>query len=105
MQARIAGGEASLDGGFALAQDCARQRGENGWAEPDETMNLDHLRLQLDDLEHRAEDTRDPLERRRIFSECTALERSVATVEESLERDIAMLEAVRKRLRRLRARG
>lgn len=68
-------------------------------------MNLDHLRLQLDALEHRAEDTRDPLEWRRIIVECTALERSIVTVEEELERDIAMLEAVRKRLRRLRARA
>jgi len=68
-------------------------------------MNLDHLRLQLDDLEHRAENTRDPMEWRRIIVECTALERSIVTVEEELERDIAMLEAVRKRLRRLRARA
>mgnify|MGYP005805777621 FL=1 len=68
-------------------------------------MNLDHLRLQLDALEHRAEDTRDPMEWRRIIVECTALERSIVTVEEELERDIAMLEAIRKRLRRLRARA
>jgi len=68
-------------------------------------MILDHLRLQLDDLEHRAEDTRDPMEWRRIIVECTALERSIVTVEEELERNIAMLEAIRKRLRRLRARA
>jgi hypothetical protein len=68
-------------------------------------MNLDHLRLQLDTLEHRAEDTRDPLEWRRIIVECTALERSIVTVEEELERNIAMLESIRKRLRRLRARA
>jgi predicted nucleic acid-binding Zn-ribbon protein len=68
-------------------------------------MNLDHLRLQLDDLEHRAEDTRDPMEWRRIIVECTALERSIVTVEEEMERNIAMLEAIRKRLRRLRARA
>jgi len=68
-------------------------------------MNLDHLRLQLDALEHRAEDTRDPLEWRRIIVECTALERSIVTVEEELERSIAMLESIRKRLRRLRARA
>jgi hypothetical protein len=67
-------------------------------------MNLDHLRLQLDELEHRSENARDSLEVRRIAVECTALERSIATVEEELERDIAMLEAIRKRLRRLRAR-
>jgi predicted nucleic acid-binding Zn-ribbon protein len=68
-------------------------------------MNLDHLRLQLDDLEHRAEGTRDPLEWRRIIVECTALERSIVNVEDELERNIAMLEAIRKRLRRLRARA
>jgi hypothetical protein len=68
-------------------------------------MNLDHLRLQLDQLERRAEDTRDPGEWRRIIVECTALERSIVTVEEELERNIAMLEAIRKRLRRLRARA
>ena len=68
-------------------------------------MNLEHVRMQLDSLEHRAEDTRDPIEWRRLVAECTVLERNVATVEEALERDIAMLEAVRKRLRRLRARS
>jgi hypothetical protein len=68
-------------------------------------MNLDHLRLQLDALEHRAEDTRDPLEWRRIIVECTALERSIVTVEEDLQRNLTMLEAIRKRLRRLRARA
>jgi hypothetical protein len=45
------------------------------------------------------------MEWRRIIVECTALERSIVTVEEELERNIAMLEAVRKRLRRLRARA
>jgi len=68
-------------------------------------MNLDHLRSQLDDLERRAEDTRDALEWRRIVAECTVLERNIAVAEEALQRDIALLETVRKRLRRLRARG
>lgn len=68
-------------------------------------MNLDHLRLQLDDLEHRAEATRDTIEWRRIVVECSALERSIVTIEEELERGIAVLEAFRKRLRRLRARA
>ena len=68
-------------------------------------MNLDHLRVQLDDLEHRAEDARDSLDRRRLIMECTALERSIGALQEGLERDLAMVEAVRKRLRRLRARG
>ena len=67
-------------------------------------MNVDHLRLQLDELEYRAEVARDSLEQRRINIECVALERAIVTVEQSLERDIAMLEAVRLRLRRLRAR-
>ncbi|MBL0141619.1 MAG: hypothetical protein IPP91_06015 [Betaproteobacteria bacterium] len=67
-------------------------------------MNLDHLRLQLNDLEHRSENARDPLDVRRITVECTALERSIATVEEELQQSIAMLEGIRKRLRRLRAR-
>jgi hypothetical protein len=68
-------------------------------------MNVDHLRLQLDELEHRAEIARDPLEKRRITVECVALERAIVLVEENLERDIGMLESVRLRLRRLRARG
>ena len=68
-------------------------------------INLEHLRLQLDDLERRVEETRDPMERRRIGMECTVLERTVATVEEGLARDIAMLEVLRNRLRRLRARA
>jgi hypothetical protein len=66
-------------------------------------MKLDHIRLQLDALERRAEETRDPVEWRRLSVECTALERSIVAIEDDLERDIAMLEAVRKRLRRLRA--
>jgi hypothetical protein len=67
-------------------------------------MNLDHLRLQLDDLERRADETRDPMEWRQIGMECTVLERSIVTLEEELDRNMAMLEAIRKRLRRLRAR-
>lgn len=68
-------------------------------------MNLDHLRLQLDELEHRADDARDAADRRQVSLECTALERSIVVVEQELERNIAMLEALRKRLRRLRARA
>lgn len=68
-------------------------------------INLEHLRLQLDDLERRVEETRDPMERRRIGMECSMLERSVATVEEDLARDMAALESLRNRLRRLRARA
>ena len=68
-------------------------------------MNLDHLRLQLDELEHRADDARDAADRRQVSLECTALERSIVAVEQELERNLAMLEAVRKRLRRLRARS
>jgi len=68
-------------------------------------MNVEHLRLQLDDLERRVEETRDPMERRRIGMECTVLERAVAVVEEELARDISTLEALRNRLRRLRARA
>lgn len=68
-------------------------------------MNVEHLRQQLDDLERRVEETRDPMERRRIGMECTVLERTVATVEEDLARDISMLETLRNRLRRLRARA
>ncbi len=68
-------------------------------------MNLDHLRLQLDELERRADETRDPLEWRQIGMECTVLERSIVSLEEELDREVAMLEAIRKRLRRLRARS
>ena len=68
-------------------------------------MNLDHIRLRLDELEHRAEEARSRVDRSRIIVECTAMERSIASVAESLERDLAAVEAVRKRLRRLRARG
>ena len=68
-------------------------------------MNLDHLRLQLDELERRAEETRNPLEWRQIGLECTVLERSIVAIEEELDRQVAMLEAIRKRLRRLRARS
>ncbi len=67
-------------------------------------MNLDHLRLRLDELERRAEETRDPLEWRQLGLECAVLERSIVSLEEDLDRNMAMLEAIRKRLRRLRAR-
>ncbi|HQZ44761.1 MAG TPA: hypothetical protein PK042_01535 [Usitatibacteraceae bacterium] len=68
-------------------------------------MNVDHLRLRLDELEHRVDDARDAADRRQISLECTALERSIVAVEEEFERNLAMLEAIRKRLRRLRARA
>jgi len=68
-------------------------------------MNIDHLRVQLDEIERRAEETRDAFELRRIVAECTMLERSIAIVEEDLQREIAALEALRKRVRRVRARG
>ncbi len=68
-------------------------------------MTLEHLRLQLDELERRAEETRDPLEWRQIGMECTVLERSIVAIEEELDREVASLEAIRKRLRRLRARS
>jgi len=68
-------------------------------------MNVDHLRLRLDELEHRVDDSRDAADRRQISLECTALERSIVAVEEEFERNLAMLEAIRKRLRRLRARA
>ncbi len=68
-------------------------------------MNFDHLRIQLDELERRAENARDAFEWRRIVGECTVLERSVAALEDDLQRDITMLETVRKRLRKLRARS
>jgi hypothetical protein len=68
-------------------------------------MNIDHLRVQLDEIERRAEETHDAIERQRIVAECTLLERSIAVVEDDLQREIAALEALRKRLRRVRARG
>jgi hypothetical protein len=68
-------------------------------------MNLDHLRVQLDELERRAEEARDAEDWRRIVVECTALERSIGTAEDELERDLAALEGIRKRLHRIRARA
>jgi predicted nucleic acid-binding Zn-ribbon protein len=67
-------------------------------------VNFDHLRLQLDELERRADETRDPMQWRQIGMECTTLERTIVSLEEEMDRQVAMLEAIRKRLRRLRAR-
>ena len=68
-------------------------------------MNFEHLRVQLDELERRAEETRDALDWRRIVGECTLLERTIAAAEQDLGREIAQLANLRKRLHRLRARG
>ncbi len=67
---------------------------------------LAHLRLQVDDLERRAEDAAgDPLELRRLRLEAIALERSLAAVDADLQQQMADIKTARNRLKRLRARG
>ena len=67
---------------------------------------LAHLRLQVDDLERRAEEAAgDPLELRRLRLEAIALERSLAAVDADLQQQMADIKTARNRLKRLRARG
>lgn len=68
-------------------------------------MNIDHLRLQLDELEHRVDEHRDADARRRIATDCVSLERAVEAAEERVRAETALLEQLRKRLKRLRARA
>lgn len=69
------------------------------------TASLEHLRLQLDELEHRVEETRTVSARRRFMLDVVALERALAAAEESLALQSHQAENIRKRLRRLRAVG
>lgn len=66
---------------------------------------IDQLRLQLDELEHRAEESRNPDDRRRLMLDVIALERALAAAHERLALEIQVLETIRKRVRRLRAAG
>ena len=68
-------------------------------------MNIDHLRLQLDELEHRVDEHRDADARRRVATDCVSLERAVEAAEERVRAETALLEQLRKRLKRLRARA
>jgi hypothetical protein len=67
--------------------------------------SFEHLRLRLDELEHRAEETRDTGDRRRFLLDVVALERALAVAEERLALETQQAETLRKRLRRLRAVG
>lgn len=65
----------------------------------------EHLRIQLDELEKRVETTRSARERRNFLLDVVALERSLNAVHERVSIEGRQLEAIRKRLRRLRAVG
>ena len=67
--------------------------------------SFEHLRLQLDELEHRVEETNSPSERRRFMLDVVALERALAVAEDRLALESQQAENIRKRLRRLRALG
>ncbi len=67
--------------------------------------SLEHLRLQLDELEHRVEETHTVSARRRFMLDVVALERALAAAEDSLAVQNQQVENIRKRLRRLRAVG
>ncbi len=67
--------------------------------------SLEHLRLQLDELEHRVEETHTVGARRRFMLDVVALERALAAAEDSLAVQNQQAENIRKRLRRLRAMG
>ncbi len=67
--------------------------------------SIAHLRLQLDELEHRAETASTVAARRMLLLEVVALERSLGATHERIKLDPRELELIRKRLRRLRAVG
>ncbi len=68
-------------------------------------MNLDHLRIQIDELEHRAELMHDTIERRRLWQDCIAIERSLEAHAQRLVQETEQVEQARLRLKRVRARG
>lgn len=67
--------------------------------------SIEHLRLRLDELEHRAEGARTVAQRRRLLLDVVALERSLGAAQERLTIETQQVETIRKRLRRLRAIG
>jgi predicted nucleic acid-binding Zn-ribbon protein len=68
-------------------------------------VHLEHIRLQIDELEHRAEEVSGPQERRRLTLDCIAIERSLVALEERLAQDAEYVARYRQRLKRIRTRG
>jgi CII-binding regulator of phage lambda lysogenization HflD len=66
---------------------------------------VEHLRIQLDELEKRVGTTRTASERRNFLLDLVALERSLGAAGERVATEGQQLEVIRKRLRRLRAVG
>lgn len=64
--------------------------------------SIEHLRLALDELEHRVEQAKDPADRRRFTLDLTLLEREVALQEDRVVAMDQALRLIRKRLHRLR---
>jgi len=64
--------------------------------------SVEHLRLALDELEHRAEAAKSVAERRRLLLDVVALERSLAAARARSPAQSRVVEAIGKRLHRLR---
>ena len=67
--------------------------------------SFEHLRQQLDELEHRVEGARSAGDRRRFMLDVVGLERALAVAEERLALESQQAENIRKRIRRLKAVG
>jgi hypothetical protein len=67
--------------------------------------SIEHLRIQLDELEHRANGEQTGDTRRRILLEVVALERALGATHEPIAIDARELAVIRKRLRRLHGVG
>jgi hypothetical protein len=69
------------------------------------TPSVEHLRLALDELEHRAQAVRDVAERRRLLLDVVALERMLGTADGRDADRSRQVENIRRRLHRLRTAG
>ena len=67
--------------------------------------SVEHLRLALDELEHRAQAVRDVAERRRLLLDVVALERALGAADGRDSQRCRQIENFRRRLHRLRTAG
>lgn len=68
-------------------------------------MKLDHLRQQIDQFEHRAEEQLESDERHRLRVDFIAMERALDAMAEKLKQETALVESLRQRVQRLRAKA
>jgi hypothetical protein len=67
-------------------------------------MDVDQFRQQIDQFEHRVEGDLDVDERHRLRMDCIGIERALEAHAEQLHKDANVVEALRLRVLRIRAR-